>query len=78
MITDVSEMRTDSIIRAMMEAVMTEAVRISETSVIIYLTTRQYIPDDSKLHDWDIFGMIRRKTLWVEYGKDETFTAMYY
>jgi hypothetical protein len=27
-----------------------EAVRTSETSVKIYLTTRQYIPEDSKLH----------------------------
>jgi hypothetical protein len=26
-----------------------EAVRTSETSVTIYLTTRQYIPKDSKL-----------------------------
>jgi hypothetical protein len=26
-----------------------EAVRTSETSVNIYLTTRQYIPEDSKL-----------------------------
>jgi hypothetical protein len=29
---------------------MMEAVRTSETSVNIYLTTRQYIPEDSKLH----------------------------
>jgi hypothetical protein len=29
---------------------MMEAVRASETSVNIYLTTRQYIPEDSKLH----------------------------
>jgi hypothetical protein len=28
---------------------MMEAVRTSETSVSIYLTTRQYIPEDSKL-----------------------------
>jgi hypothetical protein len=27
-----------------------EAVCTSETSVNIYLTTRQYIPEDSKLH----------------------------
>jgi hypothetical protein len=46
MLTDVSEVRTDSIITAL----MMEAVRISETSVNIYLTTRQYIPEDSKLH----------------------------
>jgi hypothetical protein len=31
-------------------ALMMEAVRTSETSVNIYLTTRQYIPEDSKLH----------------------------
>jgi hypothetical protein len=37
--TDVSEMRAASIIRAM-----------SKTSVNIYLTARQYIPEDSKLH----------------------------
>jgi hypothetical protein len=30
---------------------MMEAVRTSETSVNIYLTTRQYIPEDSKLQD---------------------------
>jgi hypothetical protein len=29
---------------------MTEAARASETSVDIYLTTRQYIPEDSELH----------------------------
>jgi hypothetical protein len=40
MLTDVSEMRTVSIIRAL---------RTSETSVNIKLTTRQYIPEDSKL-----------------------------
>jgi hypothetical protein len=45
MLTDVSEVRTASIIRAMMETVHT-----SETSVNIYLTTRQYIPEDCKLH----------------------------
>jgi hypothetical protein len=39
-----SEVRTASIIRAL------EAVRISETSVNIYLSTRQYISEDSKLH----------------------------
>jgi hypothetical protein len=45
MSTDVSEMRAAFII-----ALMTEAARISETSVDIYLTTRQYIPEDSELH----------------------------
>jgi hypothetical protein len=29
---------------------MMEAIRTSETSVNIYLTTWQYIPEDSKLH----------------------------
>jgi hypothetical protein len=29
---------------------MMEAARTSETSVDIYLTTRQYIPEDSELH----------------------------
>jgi hypothetical protein len=47
MLTDVSEVRTASII-----ALMDEAVRTSEMSVNIYLTTRQYtyIPEDYKLH----------------------------
>jgi hypothetical protein len=45
MLTDVSVVRTVSIIALMMEAVCT-----SETSVNINFTTRQYIPDDSKLH----------------------------
>jgi hypothetical protein len=40
MLTDVSEVRPASIIRAMMET-----VRTSETSA-----TRQYIPEDCKLH----------------------------
>jgi hypothetical protein len=43
MLTDVSEVRTASII-----ALMMEAVRTSETSINIHLTTRQYIPEDSK------------------------------
>jgi hypothetical protein len=45
MSTDVSEVHAASITRAIMEA-----ARISETSVDICLTTRQYIPDDSELH----------------------------
>jgi hypothetical protein len=44
MLTDVSEVRTASIIALMMEAVSTY-----ETSVNIYLTIRQYIPEDCKL-----------------------------
>jgi hypothetical protein len=53
MLTDVTEVRTSSIIRAMMEvafiAVLMEAVHTSETSVNNCLTTCQYIPKDSKL-----------------------------
>jgi hypothetical protein len=44
---------TASIIRAMMEA-----VRTSETSVNIYLTTPQYIAEDSKLHSCNNFTCI--------------------
>jgi hypothetical protein len=44
-LTEVSEVRAASNIRAMMEA-----VRTPETSVDIYLTTRQYIPEYSELH----------------------------
>jgi hypothetical protein len=43
-LTDVSEERTASII-----ALMMEAVRTSETSVDFNITTRRYIPEDSKL-----------------------------
>jgi hypothetical protein len=45
MSTDVSEVRAASIIRTMI-ALMMEAVRTSETSVI-QLRARQYIPEDS-------------------------------
>jgi hypothetical protein len=31
-------------------ALMMEAVRISETTVTFNVTTRRYIPEDSKLH----------------------------
>jgi hypothetical protein len=34
--------------RGSLIAMIMEAVRTSETSVNIYLTTRQYIPEDSK------------------------------
>jgi hypothetical protein len=44
-LTYISEVRTASIIRAMMEAVHT-----SETSVHFNVTARRYIPEDSKLH----------------------------
>jgi hypothetical protein len=52
--TDVSEVRTASIISAMVEAVialMMEAVRTCETSVHTAETTRHYIPADSKLQN---------------------------
>jgi hypothetical protein len=45
---DVSEVRAASIIKAI--ALKMEAARISETSVDIYFTTRQYIPEDSELN----------------------------
>jgi hypothetical protein len=45
MLTDVSEVHTASIIRAVMKA-----LRTSETSVNICLATQQYIPEDSKRH----------------------------
>jgi hypothetical protein len=46
MLTDVSEVRTAFIIIAL----MMEAVCTPETSVNIYFTTRQHIPEDFKLH----------------------------
>jgi hypothetical protein len=49
MSTDVSEVRAASIIKALIALVM-DAVRTSETSVDIDLTSRQYIPEDSELH----------------------------
>jgi hypothetical protein len=49
--TDLSEVRAAAIIRAIKSIVlMMEIGRFSETSVDIYLTTRQYIPEDSELH----------------------------
>jgi hypothetical protein len=51
MLTDVSEVRAASIIRAMIVALMMEAAPTSETSVSIYLTTRQYIPEDYELNN---------------------------
>jgi hypothetical protein len=51
--TDVSEVRTASIIREMNDEfinLMLEAVSTSETSVNVNVTTRRYIPEDSKLH----------------------------
>jgi hypothetical protein len=50
--TDVSEVRTASIIRVVnsFNDVMMEAVRTSETTVNFNVTTQRYIPEDSKLH----------------------------
>jgi hypothetical protein len=48
-LTDVSEVRTASIIRAVI-ALMMEAVRTSETSVNLNVSTLRYIPEDSELH----------------------------
>jgi hypothetical protein len=39
-------------------ALMMEAARTSETSVDIQLRTRQYIPEDSELHDRRLFDQI--------------------
>jgi hypothetical protein len=47
-LTDVSDLHTASIIRAL----IMEAVRISETSVNFNVTTRHYIPEDSKRHTY--------------------------
>jgi hypothetical protein len=44
-VDDVSEVSNTSIIRSL----MMEAVRTSETSVILNVTTRRLIPEDSKL-----------------------------
>jgi hypothetical protein len=52
MSTDVSEVRSASIIKTIIIiiiALMMEAARNSETSVDIQLRTRQYIPEDSEL-----------------------------
>jgi hypothetical protein len=43
--TDISKVRTASII-----ALMMEAVRTSETLVNFNMTTRRYIPEDSNVH----------------------------
>jgi hypothetical protein len=48
-LTDVSDVRTASIISAII-ALMMEAVRTSKTSVNFNVTTRRYIPEDPKLH----------------------------
>jgi hypothetical protein len=48
-LTDVSEVLTASIIRAV--ALLMEAVRASEPSVTNNVNTQRYIPEDSKLQD---------------------------
>jgi hypothetical protein len=58
MLDDVPEVHTVSIIRSLsLSTLMMEAVHTSETSVNIYLTTWQYIPQDSKLHKPEIFNI---------------------
>jgi hypothetical protein len=47
-LTEVSEVRTASIIKTII-ALMTETVRISETSVNFNMTTLRYVPKYSKL-----------------------------
>jgi hypothetical protein len=54
--TDVSEVCTASIFIAM----MMEAVRTSETSVSFNVTTRRYIPEDSKVQ----YCMLKYKCYW--------------
>jgi hypothetical protein len=48
-VTDVTEVRNASIIRAMNDSLMVEAVCTSETSVNFNVTTRRYNAEDSKL-----------------------------
>jgi hypothetical protein len=55
-VDDVSEVRTACII-----ALTMEAVRTSETSINICLTTWQYIPEDSKLQIGYIVQLVRCK-----------------
>jgi hypothetical protein len=50
-VDDVSEVRTVSIIRARLIALMMEAVRISETSVYFHETSRRYIADSCHLQN---------------------------
>jgi hypothetical protein len=64
MLTDISEVRAASIIRAM------EAARTSETSVDIQLRARQYIPEDSELQcsllsHWDNFVLYNETPAYV-------------
>jgi hypothetical protein len=50
-LADFSEARTAAI------ALMMEAVRISETSIIFNVTTRRYIPEDCKVHILNLFPL---------------------
>jgi hypothetical protein len=56
---------------------MLEAVRTSETSVNFNVTTRRYIPEDSKLHKnpW-FFNFVRRVTLFL-LGPDVLSSALF-
>jgi hypothetical protein len=56
MLTDVSEVKSASII-----ALMMEAVRTSEMSVNFKVTTRRYITEDCELHSADL------STLWSRF-----------
>jgi hypothetical protein len=60
MLADVSEVRTASIMRAIV--LMMEAVHTSETSVNMYLTTWQYIPEYSKLYTFYTYNMLYKDT----------------
>jgi hypothetical protein len=67
MLTDVSELRAASFIRAMI-ALMKEATRTSETSVDIQLRTRQYIPEDSELSTQNSAGSEKDKKILFSIG----------
>jgi hypothetical protein len=69
MLTDVSEVRATSIIKAMMEA-----ARTSETSVDIQLRTWQNMPEDSKLQGLhnsgttcNMYELIKLKFTWLTF-----------
>jgi hypothetical protein len=57
-LNDVSEVRTTTIIRVMINSLMMEAVRTSETSVNFNVATRRYIPEDSKLQSFYRFTTV--------------------
>jgi hypothetical protein len=60
---------------------MVEAVRTSETSVNMYLTTRQYIPEDSELQSAISFNKLSSfLTLWpmiASSGQEEVGNSLY-